>query len=310
MPPVRRQLVVDGLRLSYLEQGTPSAASPSLVVLHGLMGSADTFREFLAELPAHQHVIALDLPGAGGSERRRGMNATLAAMAHATVRVMEDLGIKRPVLFGHSHGGAIAMTVAQTVPEQISSLILCAPAHPYFREDRPLIRFYLSLPGRLFAYTIPWFPRWMQMLGLRRMAGPQSWDTSERLRPYRENLQTPGTMHHLLTLLRTWSEDMANLHRQLKVPVEHPTLILWGDQDRAVPLHSAAELRQRFKLSEMHVFPGVGHRPAEECAQPVAREVSEFMARIERWGWRYSPKLAEIHAESAPLMTPSFVSGD
>ena len=308
--PERRHLDVDGLRLSFLEQGTATPGKPSLVILHGLMGSADTFRPLLAELPAGLHVLALDLPGSGASERRRGLDATLPHVAAVTLRFLELQNLDRPTLLGHSHGGTVAMAIARTAPERIGSLILLAPAHPYFKEAHPLIRFYLSLPGRLFAYTIPWYPQWMQMIGLRRMAGPQTSDTLARLKPYRENLRTPGTMSHLLTLLGTWHQDMSRLQHQLRTPVEHPTLILWGDSDRAVPVHSAHPLRQRFTLSELHILPGVGHRPAEERADLVARHLCEFMQRIHNWGWRYSPKLAPTHARTAALITPSFDSGD
>ena len=316
MPPVRHEITIDGLRLSFLEQGTAAPGKPSVVMLHGLMGCADTFRPLLEELPQSQHVIVLDLPGAGGSERRRGLDATLPAMARITRRVIEELGLDRPMLLGHSHGGSVAMMVAQSWPEHIGPLVLVAPAHPYFDEGDPLIRFYLSLPGRLFAYTLPWYPRWMQMIGLRRMAGPQSWDNPSRLIPYRENLRTPGTVSHLLELLRTWQDDMGQLRRQLRKGVAHPALIIWGDSDRAVPVHSAAELREHFALSELKVLEGVGHRPAEERAFHVGRLVSEFASRMTTWGWRYTPEAAlkpnrpATQPRTAALMTPSFDSGD
>lgn len=304
------EIVVDGVRLSYLEQGTKQAGCASVVLLHGLMGSADTFLPLLAKLPSNLHVIALDLPGAGRSERRAGLDATLPAMAAVTRRFFDALGLERPVLLGHSHGGAVAMRLAQSSPEKVGPLVLLAPAHPYFREGDPLIQLYLSLPGRLFAYALPWFPRWMQMIGLRRMAGPSSLDTLERLRPYRENLRTPGTIGHLLRLLRTWQDDMAELRELLGKPVEHPTLLLWGDHDRAVPIHSAKELRERFERCEFRPLAGVGHRPAEECPEGVAAQVAGFMERMERWGWRYRPKLDESQARMAALMTVSLDSGD
>ena len=317
MPPVRCEITIEGLRLSYLEQGTPVAGRPSLVVLHGLMGCADTFLPMLAELAPDQHTIVLDLPGAGASERRRGLDATLPRMAYITRLGLEQLRLTRPVVVGHSHGGTVAMTLAQSWPEGVGPLVLLAPAHPFFAEGDPLIRFYLSLPGRLFAYTLPWYPEWMQMIGLRRMAGPKSWDTPSRLKPYRENLRTPGTISHLLQLLRTWQDDMGRLRRLLRKGVEHPTLIVWGDADRAVPLHSAAELRKHFRFSELRVLEGVGHRPAEERAADVAQLVTEFAARTTTWGWRYtepvgeeSPNRPASQARRAALITPSFESGD
>lgn len=310
MQPVRRHLDVDGLRLSFLERGTAVVGEPSLVLLHGLMGCAATFQALLQELPEGRHVVALDLPGAGESERRGGQAVDLQSMASIVLHALAQLRIERPLLLGHSHGGTVAMQCAAIAPGFVHSLVLLAPAHPYFREDRPIIRFYLSLPGRMFAYSLPWFPRWVQMFGLRRMSGPEHADTVARLKPYRDNLRTPGTMRHLLKLLGTWSEDMKGLHRLLQTPLSQPTLIVWGDADRAVPVHSAEKLRKAFLRSRLVVLQGVGHRPAEERARTIAELLLEFVGRAEDYAWSFSPKVAPSQVRRAPLMTPSFESGD
>ncbi len=77
----RRHLELDGLGLSYLEQGAAVEGQPTLVLLHGLMGCAETFVPLMEELGAGQHVIALDLPGAGQSERREDIDARLLVTA-------------------------------------------------------------------------------------------------------------------------------------------------------------------------------------------------------------------------------------
>lgn len=275
----RRHIPLDGLRLSYLEKGTATPGRPSLVLLHGLMGCAATFQPLMEALGGDQHVIALDFPGSGQSERRADIDAGLASTAQLVARLVEALDLNRPVVLGHSHGGAVALRLAAVSPAHLRSLILFAPAHPYFEEGEPLIRFYLSLPGRLFAYTLPWYPRWLQLIGLRRMAGPRSWDTPEKLQPYRESLRTPGTMAHLLKLLRTWQEDFGNLRRLLRKPLATPSMIVWGDCDRAVPLKSAAELRAHLLHSELHVLQGIGHRPAEETPEIAAGLIAGWMER-------------------------------
>jgi pimeloyl-ACP methyl ester carboxylesterase len=307
----RRQIQLDGLRLSYLEQGKATTDQPSLLLLHGLMGCADTFAPFIQELDPNQHVIALDFPGAGLSERRDNIDASLYITAKLVDRFLLTLDLHKPVVLGHSHGGAVAMSLAAHRRDGLRSLVLLAPAHPWFDESDPLIRFYLSLPGRAFAYTMPWFPQWIQMLGLRRMAGPQSWDTPERLKPYRDNIRTPGTMSHLLRLLRTWHKDMSGLRRALRRPLATPTLIVWGDCDRAVPLHSASKLRSHLLHSELITLPGVGHRPAEENPALVAEFLHGWLDRnAAASSIRYSPNSSATHARSASLITPSFESGD
>jgi pimeloyl-ACP methyl ester carboxylesterase len=312
----RRHLQLDGLRLSYLEKGRAVKDQPSLVLLHGLMGCAETFVPLMEQLHPDLHVIALDLPGAGQSERRYDIDPRLATTAEQVSRILSDLDLHRPILLGHSHGGAVAMTIAADHRHSVGSLVLLSPAHPYFDEADPLIRFYLSKPGRLFAHIMPWFPEWLQMIGLRRMAGPQSWDTPERLKPYRDNLRTPGTIYHLLRLLQTWHDDMAGLRRSLRRPLDTPTLLLWGNCDGAVPLRSAPELRAHLLHSEFVTLSGVGHRPAEETPQLVAAHIRSWLDReipareVSAPSVRYSANVSPTHARTASRITPSFESGD
>lgn len=272
----RRSIQAGGRRLSFLEKGRRVAGEPSLVVIHGLMGTAATFLPLLAEMAEDRHVIALDLPGAGGSERDPRMGASLANATESVLKALDALELERPVLVGHSHGGAVAMYLAAFHPERTSGLVLIAPAHPYFRQADQLIGFYLSPLGKVFAHTLPWYPQWVQMAGLRRMAGPQSWDEPERLVPYRENLRTRGTIPHLLKLLRTWHTDMKELRDLLECPFRTPAMLIWGDHDRAVPVSTAENLQRRLIESELRVFEGVGHRPAEERPKLTA-------AAIEKW---------------------------
>lgn len=307
---VRRYLDVDGLRLSYLERGSAVAGTPSLVLLHGLMGCADTMRPLMQELAPEVHVIALDFPGAGESERRPDLKATLSSKANIVHRFSELLEIKDYCLLGHSHGGAVAMYTASIFPSRIRSLTLLAPAHPWFDEGDPLIRFYLSLPGRLFAYSMPWYPKWMQMMGLRRMAGPQSWDTVEKLIPYRNNLRTPGTMSHLLRLLGTWHKDMSELRKLMRTTLAIPTTLIWGDSDRAVPSMTVVKLRAHLRYSELHILTGVGHRPAEETPRVVAQMIYEWLQRPAELLAAYKPNSSVSQARIEALNSPSFEAGE
>ena len=273
----RHSVQAGGRRLSYLEKGKRVAGEPSLVIIHGLMGTAATFLPLLAEIAEGRHVIALDLPGAGGSERNPKMGASLANATESVLQALDALNLERPVLVGHSHGGSVAMYLSAFHPERASGLVLIAPAHPYFRHADQLIGFYLSPLGKMVAHTLPWYPQWVQMAGLRRMAGPRSWDSPERLVPYRENLRTRGTIPHLLKLLTTWHTDMAELRALLECPFRTPTMLIWGDHDRAVPVSTADSLQRRLVGSELRVFEGVGHRPAEERPTLTAAVIEQWL---------------------------------
>ncbi len=243
------------------------------------MGTAATFVPLMKSLPPELHVIAVDLPGAGESDRDAQVSSHLSFISQCVSEVLDALELKTPMLVGHSHGGAVALHLAASKPERVSALALLAPAHPYFQHADQLIAFYLSPLGRAFAHTMPWYPAWMQMLGLRSMAGPQSWDGPERLAPYRENLRMQGTVPFLLRLLRTWHSDMRELRCLLEAPFRLPTLLIWGDHDRAVPASTAADLQERLRASELTILAGVGHRPAEERPALCAGLIEDWWAR-------------------------------
>lgn len=276
---IRRGLQVGQVAVSYLDQGSPRDGEPSVVLLHGLMGTAATFIPLMESLPPERHVIALDLPGAGESDRSAQVSSHLSSISQSVGDVLDALELKAPMLVGHSHGGAVALHLAASNPRRVGALALLAPAHPYSRHADKLIAFYLSPLGRAFAHTMPWYPAWLQMLGLRSMAGPQSLDGPERLRPYRENLRMPGTVPFLLRLLRTWHSDMRELRRLLETPFRLPTLLIWGSDDRAVPAGTAAGLQDRLPASELRILAGVGHRPAEERPALCAGLIEGWLAR-------------------------------
>ncbi len=244
------------------------------------MGTAATFGPLLRALPADQHAVAIDLPGAGMSERNSQLSASLPSVSRCVSEILTFLRLDRPVLVGYSHGGAVALHLAASEPRAVRSLVLLAPAHPFFGHADQIIRFYLSPLGVVFAHTLPWYPKWLQMFGLRRMAGPSSDDSPARLMPYRENLRTRGTVGHLLRLLRTWHTDMRELRHLLEAPFRIPTLLIWGDHDRAVPLSTAGLLRGRLRRSELQVLTGVGHRPAEEQAEVCAELIEDWCQRL------------------------------
>ena len=274
----RREISVDGVRLSYLEWGTPKAGEASLMYLHGLIATAATAAELASALAHERHVLALDLPGAGQSERRRDLAASLPELAGLGRGFADARGREHGVLAGHSHGGAVSLRTAADAPERWRGLVLLAPAHPFSPHADGLIRFFLSAPGRVFAALLPWLPRRVHLVGFRQMAGPGSWSDPRQLVPYTDNLRTRGTVPHLLRILARWNDDMASLAADLQArPLPMPTLLLWGDHDRAVPHTTAPALQQYLPESQLTVLPGVGHRPAEEASERCAELIGAWL---------------------------------
>lgn len=124
VPPAGRFMDLPQVRLHYVERGQ----GPGLLLVHGLGGQLCHFTYGLVDpLSRDFRVVAVDRPGAGYSERAPGALASLAEQADVLAALIGRLGLHRPLVVGHSMGGAVALALAQRHPEQVSGLALLAP---------------------------------------------------------------------------------------------------------------------------------------------------------------------------------------
>lgn len=120
---MRRTVEVGGTQASYHQRGTGA----DVVLLHGGMGSAEDFIPVLDALASEFRVTAIDRPGFGLSHAH-GDDATYPGNARRVEGVIRALGLERPILVGHSHGGGVALQMAEEFPDLPAALVLLAPA--------------------------------------------------------------------------------------------------------------------------------------------------------------------------------------
>jgi pimeloyl-ACP methyl ester carboxylesterase len=124
LPPHGHFIEVDGARIHYLDEGS----GPPLLLIHGLAGQMRNFTHSLLDrLKGDYRVIILDRPGCGYSTRPRRASAAISAQARTISHLIQSLGLERPLVVGHSMGGAIALSLALNHPEQVGGLALLAP---------------------------------------------------------------------------------------------------------------------------------------------------------------------------------------
>ncbi len=154
VPPQGQFIDVEGSRIHYLDRGQ----GPTIVMVHGLGGQLANFSHSLLDrLTDEFRVILVDRPGSGYSTRPRGASARLRAQGDTLAMFIQTLQLKRPLLVGHSLGGAVALAVALDHPECISGLALIAPlTHPQETVPPPLkgLAIRSDLMRRLAAWTI------------------------------------------------------------------------------------------------------------------------------------------------------------
>lgn len=264
---------VDGAKIHFQRAGT----GRPLLLLHGLVGSAKNWRQNISFLSRDSSVYALDLFNMGESDRVPGLDAGLEATADRLAAFMNALGLPEADIAAHSHGGAIAMMFAARHPGRVRSLILFAPANPFCDLGNQLIRFYQTSFGIWFARRIPLLPRMLKATALSRMYGDPSRVPVGTLEGYTKGLHIPGTMDHVLQIVQRWFVDMGLLRSALPGLAAKPTLLIWGDRDRAVGLDSARELQRTLTQSSLLVLPGVGHIAFEEMPEVCNQAMRDWL---------------------------------
>ncbi|GGC53645.1 alpha/beta fold hydrolase [Chelatococcus reniformis] len=151
-PPLGRFLDIDGQRIHYLDVGS----GPPILMIHGLGGQMGNFTYALAgRLADDFRLIIVDRPGSGYSTRPRDARCNVRAQAATMAGVAAALGLERPLVVGHSLGGAIALALAIDHPQTVGGLALIAPFTQPQDEAPPMFRA-LDVRSPLLRTLIAW----------------------------------------------------------------------------------------------------------------------------------------------------------
>lgn len=253
--------------LSYLEMGRADA--PSVVFLHGFGADLLTWQLCLVPLAAQYRIIALDLPGHGRTTADVG-EASLGFMTGWLDETFDVLNIQAAHIVGHSMGAKIALGYALAHPERVRSLSLISPAGlgGDFHHDR--LDAFLDdtakaealaehLLGPNSANLVPGLVR-----SLTEAA--RSNDRRDALHRLLGQAKTYG-LSHFNTIMAPEGFDWS----KIRVPV----MILWGNDDRLIPMPAAHHLPPRGTL---HVLDGIGHLPHMEASSAVVSALKDFLS--------------------------------
>ena len=266
LPPLGRFVEVGGARIHYLERGS----GPTLLLIHGLGSTMRSFTHSLLDrLSGEFRVVVMERPGSGESTRDPEACARLSSQAETVSAFIRALGLERPVLVGHSMGGAVALAVALAHPEQVSGLALVAPLAGV-QETIPPIFKKLIITSRslrkLTAWTVATPTSILRRVEvLETLFGPD---------PVPPDYATAGG--GLLGLrpksFCAASEDLVALEGELPALVERyaelrlPVGILYGTGDRVLDhrLHGVA-VAPRIDGAELELIEGGAHAAAHRA---------------------------------------------
>jgi pimeloyl-ACP methyl ester carboxylesterase len=270
-PPINKAQIMrtrittaPGVELDVIQSGAPHGVP--LLLLHGLSDSNASMRPMMDALPRGVRVIAVTQRGHGDSSKPAGPYTAKAFVADA-VSVLDQMGVRKAVVYGHSMGSIVAQRLALDHPERVAGLIL-EGAFPGLKGNTAVEAYFDTALDHLTDPIDPGFLREFQESTMLRPPPPEFVDMVVR-----EAAKLPA---------RAWRQILQDLMALDLGPelaaIRVPTLLLWGDGDTFVG-RSDQDRLLAIPGARLVVFEGIGHDPHWEDPLRAAELVALFMAR-------------------------------
>jgi pimeloyl-ACP methyl ester carboxylesterase len=270
----------NGMRFHYQQTGS----GPDVVLVHGLTGDLSIWFlcRAMQELGGSHRVTAYDLRGHGYSDVPPD-GYTSADHAGDLVALMDQLGIDRASVVGHSFGGVIALHAAVLAPERVEAVVLSDPYFPALRHLEDVSRWGHWRDFRQEAHEAGVELSDEHWYDLGRFFDQVLHLDGERLLRFRQAVGLPA-LNRLLRLGRTTCGDDSKVEAGLTVEriarVDLPVLALYGESSPF--LATAAFLEAHLSQCRTAIVPGAKHRAPEENPEGFLRLLREFLARLPR----------------------------
>jgi pimeloyl-ACP methyl ester carboxylesterase len=273
--PIKTALV-KGQTMAYLDIGT----GQPVILIHGFGGSMWQWEHQQTALSTQVRLITPDLIGSGLSDKP-DLEYRPEQLLEYFVAFMDALQIRQATLVGNSMGAGLAIGMALTYPDRVSKLILIGglPANVKAKLTSPSIRRALetSAPSWLVSFGNWLFGGLMVESVLKEIVHDPALLTPAVIERSNRNRRRPGLIPPLLTVRDTvplWEAGFAKRIGE----INHPTLILWGEEDRVFPIAVGEELHRTIKGSTLVRIPKAGHIPQWEQPGPANKAMVEFLA--------------------------------
>ncbi len=270
-----RTVLVHDQRIAYLDVG----AGPPVILIHGFGGSMWQWEHQQHALSQHFRVLTLDLPGAGLSDKPE-IDYRPDQMLDFFVGFMDAIEIPQTTLVGNSMGAGLAIGMALARPTRVAKLVLIGglPQHVMEKLTSPSIRRALetSAPSWLVSLGNWLFGGLMIESVLQEIVHDPALLTPAVIERSKRNRQRPGLIKPIMAVrenIPLWESGFAARIGE----ITHPTLVIWGEEDRVFPIAVGKELHQTIKGSQFIRIPKAGHIPQWERPDLVNQELITFI---------------------------------
>jgi pimeloyl-ACP methyl ester carboxylesterase len=279
-----RAVTANGLRMHMIEAG----AGEPVLFLHGFPQSSREWARVMRDLADHAHVIAPDLRGAGNTEAPpSGYDA--ATVVRDVIALLDELGIERVNLVAHDWGALVGFDLCLAHPDRVRRYVAIAVPAPYFDMTPALIA------GMAKAMPHLWF-QWVIAtpgIGPRLLSGGRQRLARWLLRGFERRPMDGADVEAYVSALREPARARAasRLYRGLILPafmnimrgayrgrvLRTPTLVLFGAEDRLLPMDAMAMRPEDAPHTTVEFVPGGAHFLVDDNPEEVTRRVGGFL---------------------------------
>ncbi|MFN4112971.1 MAG: alpha/beta fold hydrolase [Sphingomonadaceae bacterium] len=271
-----------GVTVHLRDEGPKDA--PAIVLLHGSNADLHTWAPWAQALKADYRVIRFDQVGHGltGPDPRHDYSRD--NYVADILEVADKLGLERFILGGNSMGGKHALAFAVAHPERVAGLVLVdASGGPMLQREANNgddsgsgnIGFRIAQTPGINLLVEQITPRSLIAQSLDQSVSVKSVVTDEVVDRYWELLRYPGNRR---ATLKRFGYGYDPLSESEIEQITAPTLILWGEEDRLIPVEAGRWLARTLPASTLKVYPGVGHLPQEEAPAATLGALRPWLA--------------------------------
>ncbi|MCB0869833.1 MAG: alpha/beta fold hydrolase [Solirubrobacterales bacterium] len=274
---VRQTVEIHGQPVTFHRMGE----GPPLLLVHGITSSSRTWKSVMPRLAEKHTVIAPDLLGHGRSAKPSG-DYSLGAYASGIRDLLVTLEVPKATVVGHSLGGGIAMQFCYQFPERVSRLVL-VDTGGIGREVSPALRA-AALPGAEYVLPLLFSPT-LHDAGLKVRNffagfGLHGNADVEGVAEGFASLTKADARRAFLDTVRSVIDptgQRVSAADRLYLTAEIPSMIVWGDQDRIIPVSHADLAHELMPGSRLEIFPGAGHFPFNDDPDRFVRVLEQFI---------------------------------
>ncbi len=276
-------ITINGINLHYVSQGTGKL----MLMLHGFPEFWYSWRHQIAEFASDYHVVAVDLRGYNDSDKPQEVAAYQMSELLADVKgIISGLGYEDCILVAHDWGGAIAWNFAYSHPSMVEKLIVMNFPHPAKFAAGLQTWQQLQKSWYIFFFQIPFLPEFILRANnyqaiasaFTDMAVNKSAFTPEDLAAFRDAAAKPGALTAMINYYRANFKIPPNNLAQDGDILDIPTLMIWGEEDRALGKELTYGTDAYVRDLELKYIPNCSHWVQQEQPTLVNQYMQDFLA--------------------------------